>query len=547
MRAFDSIDENLKFLVLEVENIVRLTFRLLNDADIALLEKITAREDYVDNLKNIIENDCFSRIHGSPALEEGQINYIRSAHVICVNLERIADFCVNIARQTEFLIEFSILHQSNYSEMVSAIQVSLSRILSVLMSRDLSGALEICRSEDVLDTLYKENFDWLMAKMRAGEYIENLITTLFIFRYLERIGDSLLNIGEALIFSVIGERIKIEQFNSLKDTLDKSGLPTSLNAGNFKAILGSRSGCQIGRVDAGADTEGTTSGIFKEGQKSKIRREKENIDRWGQIRPGLAPAILGYHENGGKASLLCQFLPGRTLDSVILSESETTVERSLALLKETIDDIWKRTRVQGVTPVDYMHQLKSRLDTVCRVHPEFIRMGKRVEALNIPSSEWLIRQCIEIEQAHPAPFAVLNHGDFNTNNILYDMDHQTIHYIDFYRTCEADYVLDASVFLVSNFRVPAFDKRLRWRLNAVIEQFYDFFREFARESGDSTFELRMALALARSFYTSTRFELNRIFSHDMFIRAHYLMERVVDHRGSRIAFQLPRESLFYHS
>ena len=545
MNSIEAIEENLKFQVLEVENVVRLTFRLLNDADIDLLEKVASRDDYVDNLKNIIENQCFSQIHGAGTLEEKDIRTIRSAHVICVNLERIADFCVSIAQQTEYLIEFAILHQSNYAEMVSLIQTSLAKILPVLHRRDLSGALIICRSEQQLDALYKENFDWLMAKMRSGEYIENLITTLFIFRYLERIGDSLLNIGEALIFAAIGERIKIEQFDTVQETLSQSGLAPSWAAGNFKSILGSRSGCQIGQVVALEEGEAATRGIFKEGRKSKIRREKENIERWEKVMPGLAPAILAYHENGSKASLLCEFLPGRTLDALILTENEQTVDRSLALLQATIGEIWTQTKADRSAAIDYMDQLKNRLETIRRVHPEFSRSPQGIEELAIPSTEVLIERCAQIAKDHPAPFTVLNHGDFNANNILYDADRHAVHYVDLYRTLEADYVQDASVFLVSNFRMPVFEKRLRMRLNEVIERFYDFFYDFARAHRDATFELRMALALARSFYTSTRFELNPLFARDMFTRAHYLMEKVEDHGGGTQGFVLPRKVLFY--
>ncbi len=62
MMNFGSLEENLKFLVLEVESQITLTFRLLNDAEPDLLEKISAKDDYVDNLKTVIENECFSRL-----------------------------------------------------------------------------------------------------------------------------------------------------------------------------------------------------------------------------------------------------------------------------------------------------------------------------------------------------------------------------------------------------------------------------------------------------------------------------------------------------
>lgn len=544
MLTFESFEENLKFLVLEVENQVTLTFRLLSDGDPGLIEKIAAKDDYVDNLKTVIENTCFARLHGGSDDAREEVNTIRAAQAIAVNLERIADYCVNIARQTEYLIEFTQLHHSSFQEMFALIQKGLTALLPAFKSRDLAEALRICRTEQQLDELYKENFDWIMARLRTGHYIEDLITILFIFRYLERIGDALLNIGEALIFAATGERIKIEQFDLLKDVLDKAGLNLPLTRGEFKAIWGSRSGCRIGRVGGADSASEAAQGIYKEGVRGKIQKEKENIEHWEQIMPGLAPRILGYREHTDKATLLVEFLPGRTLDSVILGNDEDTLKNSLASLEKTLAVIWDQTLVAGSTPTTYMTQLKARLETVRRVHPGFMRTWKAIDNLQIRSSEALIDRCAEIEARHPAPFAIRIHGDFNANNVIFNPDDGRINYIDFHRSCEADYIQDASVFIVSNFRMPVFEPTLRRRLNMVIARFYTFVSDFARSRKDASFALRMALALARSFYTSTRFELDHDFAHDMFTRAHYLMEKVADTPDAR-AFRLEREVLFY--
>jgi phosphate uptake regulator/aminoglycoside phosphotransferase len=545
MITFESLEENLNFLVLEVESQVTLTFQLLNDAEPDLLEKISAKDDYVDNLKTIIENECFTRLHDTDGGRAKELKIVRSTHTIAVNLERIADFCVNIARQTEYLIEFTLLHQSSFQEMFAIIQDSIKHVLPAMQNRDLAAALRTCRAEQKLDELYKENFDWIMARLRTGQYIEDLITTLFIFRYLERIGDALLNIGEALIFAVTGERIKIEQFESLKDVLTRIGQDRPLSGREFKAIWGSRSGCRIGKVGISGDDSQTIQGIYKEGIKVKIRKEKENTEHWEKIMPGLTPRILDYRENMDKATLLVEFLPGRSMDSVILGNDENTLMDAMAALETTLNQIWQQTLKSVPTPTDYMDQLKARLDTVRRVHPGLQRAWKAIDNLEIRSSEELIDRCAEIERQHPAPFTIRIHGDFNANNIFFNPNNQRINYIDFYRSREADYIQDASVFLVSNFRMPVFESSLRERLNAVIGRFCDFVYRFAEAHQDTHFEQRLALALARSFYTSTRFELNQEFAQDMFNRAHYLLEKVLDHQGSTQQFRLEREVLCY--
>jgi phosphate uptake regulator len=539
------IIENFKFLVVEAENQVKLTYGLISDFSEDLLEKIASKDDYIDNLKTTVENKCFSKIHSSKHPDTKEVNAIRSIHIMCLNLERIADYCVNIARQLHYLSEISFIHQYDYRGMFSEIQKALAKITPVFAEADLSGALDICRAEYQLDKLYKDNFDWLMTELRQGHHIENLITVIFIFRYLERIGDSLLNIGEALIFAIIGDRIKIRQFEALQKTLSESGFDGTLSDIDFTSIWGSRSGCRISKVGNKNPAGFKAQGIFKEGAIKKIKLEQENIRHWNDIFPGLAPKIFGYYEKEETASLLVEFLPGCTLDQIVLTEGDEIIRNVLFIFEQTMNEIWETTRREGTFPTDYMRQLRSRTEAIRRVHPNFYRAEKRIESLTIPSSETLITSCAEIEKQVPAPFTIFIHGDFNVNNIVYNHEEQKINYIDLYRSKPADYIQDASVFLVSNFRLPVFEPRLRERLNRMIQHFFEVFSHFARQHNDHTFNIRMALALARSFYTSTRFELNYSFAREMFLRSHFLLERIATYHGTWEEFELPTEILFY--
>ncbi len=544
--TLDTILENARLLLTEARYQVKMTCGLLNDFSDGLLEKIAAKDDYIDNLKTTVENHCFSKIHGRGHMDEKEVNAVRSLHVICTNLERICDFCVNIARQTHYLSDRSVMHRYDYPPMFTEIQKGLERIIRVFRNQDLSGALEICRTEFTLDQMYKTSFDQIMAEIREGKGVEDLITVIFIFRYLERIGDSLLNVGEALIFAIIGDRIKIRQFEALQKTLTESGFEGTLGDIDFNSIWGSRSGCRIGKVEDKRIGRTKAQGIFKEGIKKKIKLERENIKRWEEIYPGLAPRVFGYYERRETASMLIEFLSGCTLDQVLLTESEEILGNVLFIFEQTLGEVWESTLRRHPLRTDYMEQLQSRLEAVRRVHPHFIRNPKGINGMPIQSSQELIAACGRVERSVQAPLTVFIHGDFNVNNIVYNHDKETINYIDLYRSRDADYVQDASVFLVSNFRLPVFEPRIRGRLNEVILHFYRRFLGFADAHRDETFQVRMALALARSFYTSSRFELNFRFAKDMYHRAHYLMERMVGHADKPWeAFRLPLDVLIY--
>ncbi len=542
----NQILENFRFLVIESRNQVNLTLDLLDNSNESLMEKIADKDDYIDNLKNNVENDCFSRIHGEDDVTESEVNRIRSIHVMSLNLERIADFCVNIARQIEYLTDPAFIRNYDYAEMFSLIQNSMAKILRVFDEGDLSGALDICRTELFLDGMYKTNFDRIMSEFGAKKESGDLVTVIFIFRYLERIGDSLLNIGEALIFTVIGDRIKIRQFEALEKTLTDFGFEGTLSDIHFTSILGSRSGCRIGRIAGGEGTGVKTPAIFKEGVIAKIRREKENIQRWEEIAPGLTPRIFGYYEKNGKASLLVEHLFGCTFEEMILTGDSEIYKNAAFILEQTLLELWETTKQQAAFTTDYMRQLQSRMDGVLRVHPDFVRRRQQMHDSTVNSTGELIKDCETAEARLPAPFTVLIHGDFNVNNIVYDHEGQRIHYIDLYRSREADYAQDAAVFLTSNFRLPIFEPRIRSRIDTTITAFFGMFTRFALKNQDNTFEARMALSLARSLYTSARFELNRSFAKEMILRAHFLMEKIQRHENrSWERFSLPMDVLYY--
>lgn len=542
----DTIVENFKFLALEVENQVKLTEMILDRFNEDDIDKIGSKDDYIDNLKTTVENLCFSRIHGADYVDEKEINAIRAVHIICLNLERIADYCVNITRQTDYLSDGDFIHRFEYAPLFFEIHQALGKITTVFKRRDLSGALDICRAEFHLDRMWKFNFDRIMESLNEGKNVGDLITTLFIFRYLERIGDSILNIGEALIFVIIGDRIKIRQFEALQKTLTESGFDGNLSDIEFSSIWGSRSGCRIGKVNQDDNLGTKAQAIFKEGVVHKIKSEMQNIKRWDEIYPGLAPRIFGYYEKSDKASMLVEFLEGCTLDELFLTDDRDIIENVIFVFEQTLADIWESTQIRQPVQIDYMKQLSDRLDAVYRVHPTFKRTEKQIDRLTIPSTRWLIDRCQRIEKKIQAPFTVFIHGDFNINNILYNHGKEKINYIDLYRSRDADYIQDASVFLISNFRIPIFDPKIRLRLNEIIHHFYKVFKGFADTYEDDTFEIRMALALARSFLTSSRFELNYHFAGDMVLRSHYLMEKVIAHPPDPWdTFRLPIHILYY--
>lgn len=548
MPILNDLDENFRFLILEVTSQVDVTRNFMRTNDKKLFEKIVSRDDYIDNLKAVIENVIFSKIHQEHSLDQKAINIIRAKNTICSNLERIADFCVNIVRQVGYIKKISCLENFDHEPFFHEVQKCFPLILPVLEEGNLTKALIICEAELNLDRLYKYHFDLAMAGLRVDNTPEDIVTMLFIFRYLERIGDSLLNIGEALLYAILGEKIKIAQFEALQKTISKSGINESLPKLRYETYWGTRSGCNISRIKSNSPNDGLRAqdGIFKGGSTKKIRAEKNNLKKWQHIMPGLTPKIISYHEEDGQAAILVEFLPGFTLDEVVLSCDEDVLASALNNLDKTFREIWARTMIKTPAETDYTAQLFSRLEGIKAVHPNFFKQNRQISGKPICSTLELVSRAGLIEKQLHAPFTVFTHGDCNTNNILLDQNSGVISFIDLYRSRQGDYLQDISVLLVSFFRMPIFAGSVRDRLNWIIEHIFQEAQTFAAENKDVYFDCRLALGMARSFITSTRFELNIEFAKEMFMRGQYVLEKIGSLKKEELKhFRFPIDVLFY--
>lgn len=529
----EDVAENLRFMCLEVTRQVENSQKVLDHPDGKLIESIQTRDDYIDNLKSVIENECFGAIN-RPGTTKRQVDLLRAVTTVAANLERTADHAVDIVDQIQYLKDPEFIKRYEYGKFYKEVLSTLDLVYKAVSKLDMSLAFRICRSEFALDSLYKVQFDRILGELRSGAETENLITSHLILRYLERMGDALMNVGEAVIFAAVGEKFKIRQYEALRENLAKSGVEIPLSDVEFKSIWGTRSGCRIGRVSGRETRQGETpaSGVlFKEGGRRKLLKEKENIERWEAIMPGLPPRVLSHQQEDAQASLLIEFLGGCTLQDVVLSADMEILRNAFFLVEQTLTEAWERTKSFGPGNADYLGQIHARLEDVYRLNPSLRQGTRHIGSHEARSLEDLLVDAVPLEPELPAPYTVFIHGDYNINNIVYDHANQQIHYIDLHRSKQTDPLQDVSVFILSNFRLPMFDPAVRERLNWASCQMLRFARAYARRNNDATFDARLAMGLARNFITSTRFELNRKFARVMFQRGVYLLERLVAHRG----------------
>ena len=415
---------------------------------------------------------------------------------------------------------------------------------TALFENDTQVAIKIGRTQGRLERKFRKLLKKNAASLRDTSDAENLLSISFTAYSIERMGDSLLTISEAIISSNLGMVMDSTRFQAMQDI---SKITDSANTEelNIQNVAETRSGAAISSIQLPDGESGSYPAIFKQGHTKKLKQERKGVESWHDVFPGLAPQILSWKKKGKSASLLIEHLSGNTFEQIVLNESTEMLNDVLQELKNTLHSVWTETLADKPVSAEFMRQLNKRISDVYAVHPEFQDSLQVICGHEVPCFDSLAAKAAEIETGLQAPFSVYIHGDFNIDNLIYDADNRQIRYVDLHRSRYMDYVQDVSVFMVSNYRLQVLDPAVRRRIAAVIYNFYRISAEFAANNRDSTFELRLAFGLVRSLATSTRFILDRDLARGMFLRARYLLEQIVSLEPAGYEdYRVPVEEIF---
>ena len=544
MRIGKGIINNLRFLTAEVASQVSNLQAFFANPSVTLAQRILDRSGYAYNLKMRIHNSCLNDpLRGKGAQADSLT--LRAMESIATDLERIAELCRDCIHQMGYLRNRRLLKKGDYGAMVGRVARGIALIDRAVERNDTGLALKMGRIEEHLDQAYRKLRRRSTKAFKNTKNTEDLISALSVAHSIEQMGDALLNISEAIISANLGQPVDIERYHAMRDSVESLGSEEAFSDLVIEPIAETRSGSGISGISAAdGDADGYLA-IYKDGKKHKLKEERQGVESWHEIYPGLAPKILSYKKRGQSASLLIEHLAGLTFEQILLHEKQSLLKETLKQLSRTLKSVWRETRSKKKVSARHMEQLSKRLDEVYRIHPEFQQSDSRINELRLPSFDTLLKKARNYEARVKAPFSVYIHGDFNVDNIIYDPVEKRINFIDLHRSRYMDYVQDISVFMVSIFRLQVLDQPLRRRILSVAREFYRFASRYAKKVGDESFELRLALGLARSFATSTRFILDKSLANDMFVRSRYLIERVLATDPKRAGgFRVPIDEIF---
>ena len=192
---------------LAIDNAVR----SLVEGDVALAAQVIAGDDEIDRINlNIEEQSMYLIARQCPVA--GDLRLIHSILFISIHLERMGDLALNMAKTTRRTQEDESLPGllALISEMGELVKKVVQTSLEAFHNDDVELARTLPELDDPIDSLFKQFFKELAStasKKGAFEWASNMVLAS---RYLERIADHAVDIGERVTYMVTGVMEELE-------------------------------------------------------------------------------------------------------------------------------------------------------------------------------------------------------------------------------------------------------------------------------------------------------------------------------------------------
>jgi len=193
-----------------VEEILANSIKALKTQDVELAQKVIDDDAEIDDMESVVEDKCIKLIALQSPLAR-DLRLITTALKIITDLERIADYAVDIAK-----ITLKLQHEKYIKKLIDIprmAEIAIDMVkgaIDAYVNLDTEHACEAAKLDDELDGLYNQTFrELLLMMMEDPKTIKQATHFLLICRYLERIGDHVTNICERIIHTVTSEHVNL--------------------------------------------------------------------------------------------------------------------------------------------------------------------------------------------------------------------------------------------------------------------------------------------------------------------------------------------------
>jgi phosphate transport system protein len=217
MTVREHFERDLKGLVLSVmklggyvEEALRRALAALSEQDVPQAERILSEHNKINKLQLEIEDCCVSLIAREQPVAR-DLREIMTTIKVASNLENAGDLAVHLAKATKRLASRPYIGSFKDIHKMAEIGIGMVRdAVDAFASQDGAKAREVACRDDQMDSIHEALILELLASMHKDEeQIEMSTSLLFISRFLERLGDHVVNICEWVVYAAEGTHVDL--------------------------------------------------------------------------------------------------------------------------------------------------------------------------------------------------------------------------------------------------------------------------------------------------------------------------------------------------
>jgi len=208
-QRLDEITEDVIKMGSKVQKAVHSSIEAFIELNTDLAQKVIDGDEKIDESDISIEEKCIVlQAEHQPVARD--LRYLHSVSIIIKYIERIGDLAVNLskivkrlAKEQEKNVDKKIIEI--LVEMGNLVKPMLDRALKSFENKDIKLAARLEKSDDAVNKIQKRIFRELFTLYKRKANIKFITSIALASRYLERIGDQSVNIGERVIYFSSGD------------------------------------------------------------------------------------------------------------------------------------------------------------------------------------------------------------------------------------------------------------------------------------------------------------------------------------------------------
>ncbi len=190
----------------QIEKVYDRLFEVLKERDREALEAIVTNDRVINDMQRSIEAKCLTLLTKQQPVAR-DLRTVSAALKVVTDIERVGD---HVSDMAELFLRLDMQNVEDFSaslpQMIEAAKRSVGEAIEAFVDMNMEAAKDVIAFDDVIDDLFNKVKEELIGDLRSGKKDpDDCVDVLMIAKYLEKIGDHAVNIGEWAIFRETGD------------------------------------------------------------------------------------------------------------------------------------------------------------------------------------------------------------------------------------------------------------------------------------------------------------------------------------------------------